>query len=467
MSRTSNIVRRVWRRLQKPVIVRKRRQAGIALIVVTVTIAVLGAVVGDFSFNARVDLEAAANARDTLRAEYLARSGMQLSRLLIKVQQAVLDKNRQFIGDIQIADFAPYLMKAFGGESDERAGLGALLGIDVSQMKGLGVGKNATFDVTMTSDDGRINLNCGGGLNPNQQQAQALYGLLAALFWPPRYDNPPWRIWGWPDSDGQIAQRDETARAIIDWTDMDESQFMPTMTLPGGQAPSTSGGGSEAYNYDGTRDPYKARNNYFDTLEELNLVRGVGDNFWGTYGEMFTVYGGCQINVGAIPPEKWPIMAAIIRFAAKDPNNQVLMDDLQVAAIAQKILGLMQMTGGAVVQNVTQLVNFINDPVAAMNNMANGGGGGGSGGGSGSSSSSSSSQGALGIQLDVAKANQVMVMQARRIYRLDAVGTIQRTRDKKIQVHIRGIWDSEHVNQNTTSGDPNDLKGTWVYWRQD
>ena len=47
----------------------------------------------------------------------------------------------------------------------------------------------------------------------------------------------------------------------------------------------------------------------------------------------------------------------------------------------------------------------------------------------------------------------------RRIYRLDAIGTIQRTRDKKIQVHIRGIWDSEHVNQNTTSGDPNDLQG--------
>jgi general secretion pathway protein K len=471
MTRIINTVRATWRRLQRPVIVRKRRQAGIALIVVTVTLAVLGAVVGDFSFNARVDLEAAANARDTLRAEYLARSGMQLARLLIKVQQSVLDKNRQFVGDIQIADFAPYLMKAFGGEMDERAGLGSLLGIDMTQMKGLGVGKNATFDVAMTSDDGRININCGGGLNPNQQQAQALYGVLASLFWPPRYDNPPWRIWGWPDSDGQIAQRDETARAIIDWTDMDESQFTPTATLPGGQAPSSSGGGAEAYNYDGSRDPYKARNNFFDTLEELNLVRGVGDNFWGTFGEMFTVYGGCQVNVGAIPPEKWPIMAAIIRYAAKDPQNPVLMDDLQVAAIAQKILGLMQMTGGAVVQNVTQLVNLINDPEAFMKNMMGGGGGGGgsggSGGGSGSSSGSSSTAGALGIQLDVNKANQVMIMQARRIYRLDSVGTIQRTKDKKIQVHIRGIWDSQIPNQNTISNDPNDLKGTWVYWRQD
>src|SRR5205823_11139768 len=129
-----------------------------------------------------VDLEAAANARDTLRAEYLARSGMQLSRLLIKVQQSVLDKNRQFIGDIQIADFAPYLMKAFGGESDERAGLGALLGIDVSQMKGMGVGRGATFDMAMTAEDGRLNINCGGGLNDIPLQ-QTLYQVLAALLW--------------------------------------------------------------------------------------------------------------------------------------------------------------------------------------------------------------------------------------------------------------------------------------------
>src|SRR6185295_9039313 len=122
---------RILRRLRRPV----PRQRGVALVVVTVTIAVLGAVVGEFSYNTRVDLEAAANARDQLRAEYLARSGIALSRLLIKVQQSVLDPNRKFIGDIQIAEFAPYLIKAFGGDSDERAGLGALLGIDSSSLK--------------------------------------------------------------------------------------------------------------------------------------------------------------------------------------------------------------------------------------------------------------------------------------------------------------------------------------------
>jgi general secretion pathway protein K len=450
---------RLWRRLQRPVITRRRRAAGVALIVVTVTIAVLGAVVGDFAFNARVDLEAAANARDSLRAEYLARSGMQLSRLLIKVQQSVIDPFRQYIGDIQIGEFAPYLVKAFGGASDERAGLGSLLGIDVSQMKGMGVGKNASFDVEMKSDDGRVNINCGGGINPNAQQAQALYGTLMALFWPPRYELPPWKIWGSPDSDGQIAERDTTARAIIDWTDVDEQQFAPTITLPGGAAPSSSGGGAEAYNYDGTRDPYRARNNYYDTLEELNLVRGVGDQFWGSFGELLTVYGGCKVNVGAIPQEKWPILAALIRFSAKDPNNPVLLDDFQLATRSQQILSLMQMTGGMAVKDVNSFIQFISDPAAAVQNLLGGAGG--------TQPSSSSSTQSLGIPLDNAKAQQVMSTGPRRIYRLDAVGTIERTKEKKIQVHIRGIWDTEHVNQNTISADPNDLKGTWVYWRQD
>src|ERR1700738_4511864 len=125
------ILQKWRRRLRQPV----GRQKGTALIVVAVTIAVMGGVISDFSYNTRVDLEAAANGRDQLRAECLARSGIQLARLLIKVQQSVLDKNRQFIGDIQISEFAPYLVKAFGGEADERAGLGALLRIDVSHLK--------------------------------------------------------------------------------------------------------------------------------------------------------------------------------------------------------------------------------------------------------------------------------------------------------------------------------------------
>jgi general secretion pathway protein K len=438
-------------KLRQPV----SRQKGIALVIVATTIAVLGAVLGDFSYNARVDLEAAANARDQLRAEYLARSGIQLARILIKVQQSVLDQSsvRKFIGDVQIGDFAPYLMKAFGGADDERAGLGSLLGIDTSQMKGMGVGKNASFDVEMTSDDGRLNINCGGGINGAKMQPQ-IYAILSSLFWPPRYN----RMFENADSDGQYWTRDDVARAIIDWADVDENRFEPP--------PATSSSNAEDYRYDATKDPYKAHNMYYDSIEEVTMVRGVSDEVWGSFGEMLTVYGGCKINLAAVRPENWPLVAALIRATVKDDhkNDPVLLDDVLLAGLAQQIISLAQMTGG--VQSVDQFISLISDPAGAIKNMF---------GMNNSTSNNNNNQtqaptlpsGITGVPIDKAKMLNVATTGPRRIYRLDAVGSIQRTADKKIEVHIRGVWDSQHFNQNTTSSDINDVRGTWVYWRVD
>jgi general secretion pathway protein K len=416
---------------------RRGRQAGIALVVVTVTCAVMGAVVGDFAYNARVDLEAAANARDELRAEYLARAGIQLSRLLIKVQSSVLDRNRQFVGDIQISDFAPYLVKAFGGAADEQAGIGALIGVDFSQMKGLGVGKGASFDLNMEAEDGKLNLNCGGGFAETAKQGQ-LYAILYAMMWPPRYN----RLFETPDVDGQYFTREDTAKAIIDWADADEQRYDPA----GGSS------GAEDYRYDAQRDPYRAHNQLYDTVEELNLVRGVGDPFWGSFGDMMTVYGGCKVNVGAIKTEHWPLMAAILRATVKDDHKSdpVLQDDLLLAQLAQTVLGMTKMTGGF--QSTQQFVQAITNPASLF---------------TGANQPSSGAPQVTGIPLDPAKVNNVVTVGPRRLYRLDATGTIQRTREKKIQVHIRAIWDTQHFNMNSTSGDANDRMGTWVYWRED
>jgi type II secretory pathway component PulK len=429
----------------------RQRQRGIALMIVTVTIAVLSAVVGDFSYNARVDLEAAANARDQLRAEYLARSGIALSRLLIKVQQSVLDANRKFVGDIQISEFAPYLIKAFGGDADERAGLGSLLGIDTSSMKGLGVGKGGTFDVAMTHDDGRLNLNCGGGLADNTKQQQ-LYGILGALFWPPRYN----RIFEKEDADGQFYTRDEVSRAILDWADIDENRFEP---------PPNTSTGAENYRYDSGRDPFRAHNHLYDTIEELNLVRGVGDELWGSFGDMFTVYGSCKVNVGSVRPEHWPLVAAILRATVTDEekNNPALFDDVLLAQLAQRVISSAQMTGGF--QSVQQFIQVVGDPASAL--QIQGGTSPLSGSTTPPPSSSQPGGQAVGLKLDPNKVNQVVTIGPRRIYRIDSVGSIQRTKEKKIQVHIRAIWDTTHYNQNTTSADINDRQGTWIYWRED
>ena len=54
-----------------------------------------------------------------------------------------------------------------------------------------------------------------------------------------------------------------------------------------------------------------------------------------------------------------------------------------------------------------------------------------------------------------------------RILGHEAVGTVERTATRKVQVHIRAIWDTTHYNQNTQSSDQNDRQGTWLYYRLD
>ena len=422
------------------------------MIVVAVSIAVSAAVVTEFAYNARVELEAAANGRDQLRAEHLARSAVNLGRLLIKVQNAVLDKNRQFVGDVQIADFAKYIMKAFGGDLDEQAGLASMIGIEVGQMKGVGVGRGETFDLDMTSEDGKLNLNCGGGFNDSARQ-QILYGVLSAMFWPPRYN----RLFEYPDADGQVTPREDVARAILDWADQDEQRYSPP--VPDGRGgTTTSSSGSEDYRYDAGRDPFKAHNNFYDTTEEVNLVRGVSDEVWGSFGEMFTVYGGCKMNLGAIKPEHWPLLAAIVRACARDDqkNNPALQDETMVAALSQQIMSLAQLVGGF--SQLSDFTSWISDPVKALAGMA---------GLSNTSLPDNLVSSLVGVTLDNAKLNNVLYVGPRRVWRLDAVGTVQRTREKRTVVRIRAIFDVQHYNQNTTSGDANDRQGTWVYWRQE
>ena len=439
------------------------REGGVALIMASVVIAMLSVVVAEFSYNTRVDLEAAANGRDALRAEYLARSGIALAKLLIKVQGSVLDPNRKFIGDVQISEFAPYLIRAFGGDSEERAGLGAMLGIDATSLKGMGAGKGATFDVVMTAEDGRLNVNCGGGMNDLARQA-SLFGVLSPLFWPPRYN----RLFESPDADGQVSTREDLARAMIDWADVDETRFEPAIN----GKPASSNGGGEDYRYDASRDPYRAHNNYFDSLEELHLVRGMSDQIYGSFAELFTTYGSCKVNLGALRPESWPLVAAIIRGTVKDEQktNPLLLDEVLLAALAQRAISQAQLLGGF--QSIQDFIKIIGDPNQTIDSTPTGiaallGGADKSTTSSSSSNSSSTKTGVTGIALDPAKVTQVVTTGPRRVYRLDAIGLVERTRERKVQVHIRAVWDTTHFNQNTTSADVNDRQGTWVYYRMD
>jgi general secretion pathway protein K len=473
-------------RLRRPV----RREAGVALLLVTVTIAMLGATVGDFAYNSRVDLEAAANSRDMLRAEYMARSSMQLGQLLVAVQGGLYKQLPEQMRDaIVVTDFAGFLAQAFGGDKEAREGLGGLVGLDLGSMEGLGGAKGTNMDLEIQSEEGRYSVNCGGGLNvadPNALQARRnLYLLVNSLIRPPRYN----RMFNVPDRDGVIVTYEDLPRAIIDWTDVDRQRYEPD---------GNAGAGEDRY--DRGRDRYEAHDHYMDTIEEMALVRGVSEDFWAAFGEMFTIYGtaDCKVLASAVTPDSWPMVAAMI--AASSPNPAAVFDP-NTAVVAQQVAGVLK-TGLPVLKTmakqmkiekcpvdakqcpppiqgapppatgdaVDMLSNLICSPLVAQLPQV--------------------SQGLTSLLGTSAPPPPVTPMRPipmcpgrlgqylrekgtgpaspRRFYRIDARGSVQRNANKSTQVHIRAVWDTDADNQNPLcTNHPRCRKGTWVYWRMD
>ena len=77
----------------------RRRERGIAMLLVVTSIAIMTAVAVDFQFNSSVDLRLAANARDELRAEYLAKSAVNMGRMVLMFQRQ-LDSQASGAGGI-------------------------------------------------------------------------------------------------------------------------------------------------------------------------------------------------------------------------------------------------------------------------------------------------------------------------------------------------------------------------------
>ena len=81
-------LRQWWKTPRRP---RTSRERGVAMLIVITWLALMISVIGEFTYGTSVDAAQAANARDELRAHYLARSSVNLARLLIKIQQQYID----------------------------------------------------------------------------------------------------------------------------------------------------------------------------------------------------------------------------------------------------------------------------------------------------------------------------------------------------------------------------------------
>jgi general secretion pathway protein K len=419
-----------------------RRQGGFALVAVVGALTVLGVVVLEFAYSTGVDYAAAANARDDMRAHFVARSVMNLSRLVIKVQKDILDKNRRQLAqlglpDVQIGDFMSMLESPFCGSKEEVNAMAGLAGVDTAAMKGLGLPFGTCRVETFTSEDGLINANCANGA---PARVNSLGASLGALVSPPAFD----RLFEERDGDGQFTDRKTFVSAIIDYVDRDEAQW-------GG------GGQPEQYAYESLSEPYRAKNNYIDSVEELKLVRGMDDRRWELFGTQLTVYGGCQINVSAVTSPM--LMMSIISYAAKNPQDPVLANPIALWALATRVGQARQL--GFAFDDLNQFSTFVKDPDAAL--------GIGTTGGTGAAPAPASPLGTVstaglqpvqGVELDAKKLAEIAKAGSRRIYRVVAAAQVGR-----VEKRIIGVFDTDTTNQNAR--DPSYAKGSWVYWREE
>ena len=432
---------------------KRRKQRGVAIITVLIAISLTLVMTNQFSTSTTIDLISAANYRDQMRAHFLARSAINLSELVIRLQQTIDNASQNGFDQlkgVQITDFANQVMLAFCGSPEE---VRAAVGDAATLSKGLGADIGTCGVVgAITTEDDKINVNCANGSTAKLLKS-ALDGLVYFSAYDPVFE----------EADAENWRRDRALQvtSILDYVDTNNVRGVDDR------------GTTEDYGYESLKDHYRPKNNYIDTVGELKLARGVDDRFWTLFGKAFTVYGGCTMNLSAITNVQ--LIAAILYLSAKNPNDPVLQDPQKLFALAGIVAKAKQF--GMQFGKVEDFVSFVKDPGASVGALA------GQDGMAGSQANAAMNAGVpgltgsqkLGMELDPKNVRAIATTGPRRTYRVEAWGEIDRkARDANgapvfppIRSTITGVWNTLWRNQNLRKPSTVTAKGAWVFLRED
>ena len=341
---------REWR--QRPFSVGRRaahggRERGVALIIAMTSIAILAVTLADMHESTSAAYVLATTERDRLRAEYMARSGLNLTRLLVAQEPAIRTTitpfYQMFLGRpppmLPVWNYADGILRPFCnyGEMQETASAGG--GLDFSLAEGLGE-TGATCEIISVAENSKINVSDPLSFDGDRARTSLAMQMFAAMggYQSPSPFDP---LFEQRDSDGQFTSRLDIVSALIDWWDVDTER---STFDPGAATVSSSGAEDDVYRtFD---DPYQPRNAPLDSVEELRLVRGIGDDFWATFIEpdpddprtrRVTIYGSGAVNPNEAEPEV--LLARLCSFLTDQP----LCTDPTEAAKFIQILRTMRM----------------------------------------------------------------------------------------------------------------------------
>jgi general secretion pathway protein K len=259
----------------------RRQQAGIALIIVMISIFVLTMLAGGFAYSMKVETRLARNGNNESRLEWLGRSAVEKARYVLAEQ-------------IKIAE------EPYDSLDQKWAGGPGGIGTSNSPLQNIELKLDTSdghADFSIIDLERKININIANeGL---LQQALTVAGMDAGESTP-------------------------TVNSILDWIDPDDK-------------PRIQGAESDFYQNYWPDHPYEAKNGPFDDLSELLLVRGVTPElFWGgasasmplyafnpaslrgmaalpTVGltNLFTTLSDGRININTAPPEVLEVIPGV------------------------------------------------------------------------------------------------------------------------------------------------------------
>jgi general secretion pathway protein K len=279
---------------------KRAKERGIALVMVMGAIAILTVMLAEFQDETSAELAAASSQRDALQAEYMAKSAVNLSRLLIaseptmrKAIAPMFQLMKKTPPQLPVWEFSDRLLGAF---NDEESGkdFAQTVGLDLSQGKNLGL-KGGKYELVIVDEDSKINVNLGAANDiAHIRLAQELMSLIGPVQYSPLFEQR--------DATGQFHDRVATCQALIDWADVDEQAFNCDL----GQLSAAQNAGVEDAWYQLLKKPYRRKNAPYDSLNELHMVRGVSEDFWSTFIDpdptnpkkrVITVWGQGAVNV--------------------------------------------------------------------------------------------------------------------------------------------------------------------------
>jgi general secretion pathway protein K len=219
-----------------------------ALLIVLVVVALLTALLSDLAFSTLVDMRLTETFRDSTRAYYLAKGGINAGRMILQADSNSYDALNELWSK-------------------------GVVNYPVAE---------GSVTIRIEDQDGKLSLNgLVQGNNPQVVMIDRFYRFLVAMEL---------------DDKGNPA---ELTAALIDWLDTGDQPYTAIHT----DGLSIPVSGAEDSYYRGLEQPYSCKNGPLETLEELTLVKGFTPDIVRLISPYLSVNDTVQVNINTASAE--------------------------------------------------------------------------------------------------------------------------------------------------------------------